>query len=123
MSDTTLSNGMSIEEFIEKAIKGGWKAGEQVNIQTYATKTPSVSIGDPTDPKEFMQTATILLDPLTWQAVGKVEGWNSHTEYGVDTLTTQQEEIAEMPTWKLYMHRLIDALAEGKSIEGYLSTL
>lgn len=86
---------MTIQTFIEKAIEGGWK--------------PSASwFGDvPVDSDGYH---TVLLNPLAWKAVGKVEGWVWNDE--------------KRNAGYIYnMHRMIDALAEGKTIEQFLEIL
>lgn len=70
-----------------------------------------------------------MLDPLAWQAVGKTEGKDNKIEYdiyGVEYKTLSQRANAEGETyswWKCQMHRMIDALAEGKTIEQFLETI
>lgn len=60
----------------------------------------------------------VLLDPLAWQAVAKVEGWRQgFYEYG------SANEAVEMAPYMVKMHLMIDALCEGKTIEEYLATL
>ena len=56
---------MTIKQFIEKAIGGGWKPHDHFN--------EPCDIGD-------LKYAEILLDPLAWKAVGKVEGWYDSKE-------------------------------------------
>ncbi len=116
---------MTIKQFIEKAIGGGWK--------------PKASwFGDvPIDSSGYH---TVLLNPEAWKAVGKVEGWNVTTykqtvparivsrvsRKGVVKYSVPAHiRMMKKPNarWKREMHRMIDALAEGKTIEQYLETL
>lgn len=61
-----------------------------------------------------LSDSEILLNPKSFQAVGKVEGWEEHSHaYG----------MVDMSGWHSNMHRMIDALAEGKTIEQYLESL
>jgi len=108
------------QRFIERALEGGWKKGHWEflglvdrteeplarfsNLRTVGASVHSVSV------------ASILLDPAAWQAVGKVEFWPDENPDPEDT-------GSYMPTWLLYMHGLIGALAEGKSVEEYLATI
>ena len=112
---------MTIKTFIEKAIKGGWNDGyEAYSIITGAHDGPHLQISD----KKFSNPAgklisihEIIVDPRAWQAVGKVEGWNKEHCVG--------NSIKGMTkgSWLYYQHTMIDALAEGKSIEEFLETL
>ena len=86
------------KDFIEKAIKGGWKQ----SLPKFVLNT-TIDINN------------IFLDPLAWQAVGKVEGWR--------TRKCEKEICIPCNDWKYAMHRMIDALAEGKSVEQFLQTL
>lgn len=90
---------MTIQTFIEKAIEGGWKRQELFHLWSDA-KTPC---------------PFFLLDPLAWQAVGTVEGWPCKKEDG---------RMQPVPFgWLQNMHDMINALAEGKTVEEYLETL
>ena len=55
-----------------------------------------------------------VLSVRFWQALGKTEGWEEEDIWTGDFYG---------PDWLLYMHRMIDALAEGKSIKEFLATL
>lgn len=98
---------MTIQNFITKAIEGGWRLKGYAG---YYTKTV------------IMQWAgnrayEILLDPLAWQAVGKMEGWElEETSDPYRLLNGKSEAINNI-------HRMIDALAEGKTIEQFIATL
>lgn len=99
---------MNQKTYIEKAIEGGWNYGRTghdritiANGEAYFGLHGTVFY--------LKNVSEILLDPRSWQAVGKVEGWErKHQGY-----------------WepKIEMHRMIDALAEGKTIEEFLETL
>lgn len=59
---------MNIKTFIKKAIEGGWVPNKNIpfaDIEGYAG---------------FYKEGT-LLDPLAWQAVGNVEGWDDVIAY------------------------------------------
>lgn len=87
---------MTIQQFIEKAEAGGFSC------------MPFLSDGGIT------VSNALFLEVEAWKAVGKVEGWN---------LGAHRVGADITPRWKKYMHRMIDALAEGKTIEQYLETL
>ncbi len=92
---------MTIKQFIEKAIEGGWKREEKHLEET--------SYG-----ADFNYSA-ILLDPLAWQAVGKVEGWGDEEQI--------RKSMFRGRDYKTQMNGLTPALIDGKSIEQYLDTL
>ena len=102
---------MTIQQFIEKAVEGGLEQKIVKGITGaffYKNNSEITIIGN-----------EILLDPLTWQSVGKVENWETdkyesirsyHAQYGGEVYTA-------------VFHGLIDALCEGKTIEQFLETL
>lgn len=74
---------------------------------------------DQYDWHDLFDVKTAFLDPEAWKAVGKVEGWP-----GIDQPYQNGDgKWREIPWWQFNMHRLIDALAEGKTIEQYIETL
>lgn len=87
---------MTIQDFITKAIEGGWKTEHPYEPNTQGFRD---------------ELNRALLDSLAWQAVGKVEGWKS------------PHNIAIQTEWSKKMHGLVDALILGKTIEQYLETL
>lgn len=104
------------QKFIEDAIKGGWgshlgkkwriAAGYIEHMQTYYGKGVW---------ERVIAISTALLDPLAWQAVGKTRGWVSYSEFA----------LARNPegTWRWQMHRFIDHLADGLTIEEALTQI
>lgn len=90
---------MSIQEWKDKAFAGGY-----------------AQIGFPEGSADLN---TMLLSPIAWQAVGKVEGWR---RWDTDQLTPSGNNIIR-EGYTLQMHRMTDALAEGKTIEQFLETL
>lgn len=103
---------MTIKDFIERAVEGGWS---QTSVQNDCTKL-------------------LFLDPLAWQAVGKVEGWGRYfcpeckmsgyvMSAGRPYCMGCGHDLGPILEWHHNMHRMIDALAEGKTIEDFLSTL
>lgn len=108
---------MTIQEFTEMALEGGWNApGLKSTIRYHEEK------GEMEEAFRFnrMALAAIVLDPSVWQAVGKVKGWGEG-----DLFPFYAEEYGQvrMPRYLYRMHRMIDALAEGQTIEQYLETL
>lgn len=85
---------MTIKQFIEKAIGGGWD--NQYHIDYYL--------------EDRDRQSTLFLKPEVWQAVGKVEGWDMNIK-------------GLRPEWQIRMHKMIDFICEGKSLEDYIKTL
>lgn len=98
---------MTIQQFIEKAIEGGWrpKPEHESNSMIFGPQL----------------TNALFLDPEAWKAVGKVEGWPKLANQLEENEVEFQDGVMLASTF--YMHRMIDALAEGKSVEEYLATL
>lgn len=134
---------MTISDFITKAIEGGWNSGVQQRIKDGAIVNETVDDGSDIvrvifwykDGHElirlnefnqetlYVTKQKILLDHLAWQAVGKTEGWNSARSAG-ETFDQKQYHVTfDMHSWEFQWFCLIDALAEGKTIEEFLSTL
>ena len=62
----------------------------------------------------------ILLDPLFWQCLGKERGWKLWMDTGYHT--TDETAIQDY-SWRVHWHSLIDALAYGRSIEDFFTSL
>jgi len=113
---------MEIKDFIEKAIAGGWNHRIQnATIQRVDADDHSFHVhfwdneGNQSDMFSYSLHA-LLLDPLAWQAVGKVEGWPTG-------FPDPKNQYSRGMSWKINMYRMIDHLAEGGTIESYLKTL
>lgn len=85
---------MTIQQFIEKAIEGGWKP-DNAERESYSGT------------HKYLFVAGVMLDPLAWQAVGKVEGWDKK----------------KYDSWKFVMLSMTEALINGKTIQEFLATL
>ncbi len=86
------------QQFIEDAIEGGWMEGEDSRYR-----------------RAYASIGNTLLNPLAWQAVGKTRGWTDYNDsYGVPEKSQR---------WNFQMHRFIDHLADGKTIEEALTAL
>jgi hypothetical protein len=100
----------SMQQFIEKAIAGGWHPdAREYNIlgfyeRHFEYQLRSIAAGRPAAVR-YMVYEMVLLDPRVWQAVGKVEHWYEGS-YG--------------PEWLHHMHKMIDALAQGQTLEAYV---
>ena len=136
------------QRFIEDAIKGGWtetrlESGEyaypdkgKVNSGGVYSTVFSIPFrgnwiqGQPLDANYFLTKYRILLDPLAWQAVGKTRGWLRVHCKGCgweDTSSASPQHHCPYPKWQethIYqMHRFIDHLADGKTIEEALAAI
>lgn len=104
--------GFGVKEFIEKAIEGGWKKGypnfkvEKVNDCGLWLDCKGL-LGDF---KFHYVREEILLDPLAWQAVGKVEGWK-------EDKYTRYDHFDNMPEYKEKMHRFVDNLCQQSTMQ------
>jgi len=130
---------MKTKEFIEKAIEGGWRTNHRyaLTFLKVGKKNAYFTITHTLTGKVAVPVPEILLDPLAWQAVGKVEGWKKwvwslYLDAGELNLKLETDDDSEHPGWdygfrwethRFYMHRMIDTLCEGKSIEQFLETL
>lgn len=104
------------QRFIEKAIEGGWKPNRYTKEQWERIKHlyPESGISE------------WQLDPLAWKAVGKVLGWEDSLWVGqMSQLVGEKLETHkwEVPQWQYQMHRMLDALAEGKTPNQYLESI
>jgi hypothetical protein len=105
---------MTIQSFIEKAIEGGWWP----KPSHYAIEFVEG------EPKETLTNySAILLDPLAWKAVGKVEGWCEGTPCQPNGECSDCGFQGHQVEWLMRQHDMLDALADGKTIEQYLETL
>lgn len=103
---------MKIKEFIEKAVEGGWSMDDYHPM--YITTA---------EPKH-VPLEGIFLDPLAWQAVGRVEGWEKRHNYACYIhLDGGKCDCVPEEEWEARMHDMIDALCEGTSIEEFISNL
>lgn len=123
---------MTIKEFIETAIEGGWKLGvDAKNIPGFKMYDYGFIFG--IELKSDIHINTIVLDPKVWQAVGKVKGWGkTGGEHDAgnypDVMICGRFDkpslgIFRWSVCEFKMHQMIAALTEGKSIEEYLQTL
>jgi len=103
----------STQQFIEKALAGGWQpAGRDFSVigfyeRHFEYQLRSVLQGR-SSAIQMMVYEAVLLNPKVWQAVGKVEKWYEG-HYG--------------PEWLHHMHKMIDALAEGQTLEAYIQSV
>jgi hypothetical protein len=100
----------STQQFIEDAIAGEW---DDTNY-AFSSSAPETSVARV---GEWEYDERIFLDPLAWQAVGKTREWNE------DYCGHWFRPRRSVPFWRFSMHRLIDHLACGKTIEEALAAI
>lgn len=110
---------MTIQQFINKAVEGGWKP---IPPLLFSSIEYTYHIG----------LDCIFTDPKAWQAVGKVENWGR--DVGVDCKNPIDEkgehcddydcnDIYYKIGWQCRMQGMVNDLIEGKTIEEFLSIL
>ena len=102
------------QRFIEDAIKGGWKEDIQVRYSGGRIERIYKAWGASTW-ERYMDLSTVLLDPLAWQAVGKMRGWY------ITTKPCNHSDNYHGTCMRCAWHCFIDHLADGLSIEEALS--
>ncbi len=102
---------MTIKEFIEAAMEGGYSQVDSLNIHQSDMNTyRSASV------KDLMRNIyRVFLDPEAWKAVGKVQGFYSNL--APKTVNTPCYQ------WELNFIHLTAALLDGKTLEEYIATL
>lgn len=102
---------MTTKQFIEKAIDGGYNGyPKPFCMECGGYQTPNGQ-------------TSMFLDPEAWKAVGRMEEWDGLDGFRINGNRAFYMHGRDWPGWKTAMHCLIDALAEGKTIEQYLASL
>lgn len=123
---------MTAQQFIEKAIEGGWKPfpDERVHKKVEIDESGSWVVFTTKVNVRSRIVAEILLDPLAWQAVGKVERWDigwQCDDCGARHICDGENCVAggthPYGFYRKAMYGLIDHLIGGGTIESYLATL
>lgn len=102
------------QRFIELAIEGGWIKDNPFFRNSMAERNKKYYITNEDRQREG------LLDPLAWQAVGKVKGWPNQTL--LQDYTVDGDRLSE-PTVLHNWHRFVVFLWKGKSIEEALGEI
>lgn len=125
---------MTIKEFIEDAVQGGYIAPDvYTKLMSYPkdgfTAKQAVDYGQE---MESLIINSIIFDPEAWKAVGKVKGRKVGGYPYVDEIVNNHRTGFVAPYegvdwygeyWQYAMHLMIDALIKGKSLEEYIATL
>jgi len=113
---------MTPKQFIEKAIEGGWThKGYLPKVGGCCHYNEAYGTGSYTHDSSHVvifKICEMFLDPLAWQAVGKVEEWKEEVNLRDSIIYRDYIRIAH-----INMHRMIDTLCEGRSIEQFLENL
>lgn len=130
--------GFGAKDFISRAIEGGWTVFGQVKKDSFRIEygphgivvhyhdTPTQKGFFPSQHVRSWDYATVLLDPASWRAVGKVEGWGitekgscgkcGYEPRGRGWLLSNPVTCPECRTGRgdyiFFMHRFIDTLTE-----------
>lgn len=108
---------MTLKEFIETAIKGGWYKEATYKIEGEEIIFMRVKYDAITGVLPF---STALLDHTLWQAVGRELGWSDYTEiityYDRNRVNRDCTHSHNEETWKHSQHKFLDSLQEGKSL-------
>ena len=111
---------MITQEAIKKAVEGGFEQykGFDFNGFNLVPNSDLVELiysAEGGDTTKTISIQEILLYPQFWQCLGKAMGWtDNHISQGFPHYGKQ---------WHFEWHRLINCLAEGKTIEDYFKQL
>lgn len=114
---------MTIQQAIKKAIEGGYQQKENHRYpERFGNGLHGIS-------EDFCIFET-LSDPTFWQSLGKAMGWKSRKHHlwpALEIIPKDDYEVVRreqvMEDWFYHWHRLIDFLAEGKTIEQFFEGL
>ena len=117
---------MTIKEIIEKGIEGGYLKEKNPKLFggleiLYGEETNNWSIGwknKEEDCNDGMSIHKLVLDPKFWESYGKVEGWEDSVVFN-----TNGESKKSINQHSRKMHKMIDHLCNGGTIESYIETL
>lgn len=112
---------MTIQEFIEKAIEGGYEEGR--NWKFVRANRYWVQWLDSNGSEVSINLNCYLLAPEVWKAVGRAEGWIYPDGRDVAKYYNNDPKRTPYPLWLWKMHRMVDALADGKTVEFYFKNL
>ena len=101
---------MKIPETIKKAIEGGY---DNQNARYIALGLES---------QTHCNYSDIFLDPNFWQSLGKAMEWGEVCINCHNSASSCCEEKYNQD-WKYFWHNFIDALASGKTAEGFFKEL
>lgn len=100
---------MTKKEFIRQIIEGGYVP--EHHIEQFKQALESKILGE----LSFQST---ILNPLSWKAIAKSKGWDKDILVSFHGIKAYKQEL-----WIFHMHKMIDYLIAGKTIEEFLETL
>jgi hypothetical protein len=112
-------------KFIEDAIAGGFAKDTVLGMRVTEVNGDNVLLREDAVTLT-LRISQILLQPLAWQAVGKTRGWTAEFEIATGLVIEGRDTVMSgeiVPKWRYEMHRFIDHLADGKSIEEALEAI
>lgn len=129
---------MTRQEFAEKAIKGGFNPLGQKYLDARAEENGMVCIKYTLwDMPLSISFDSLVYNPRAWEAVGKAMQWQNMPR--MMTLEIQDRVVQRLkdeefrkvltretvfrPWWLHVMHKMIDAQADGKTIDDYIATI
>jgi hypothetical protein len=106
----------AIEIAIQDAIRGGWRPPfilRRVELE--------VGFGE----LFYQMYASVFIDPLFWQALGKSRGWAEEVMPSGRTVADPSRKQSQIltPSYRWYWHRFIDHLIAEKTAEDFFKSL
>lgn len=115
-----------MKEAIQKAIEGGWiPFGEKITEWEFYDGILKVFAldGKKHRLKEYYLQEQIILDPFFWQALGKVEGWDTSNMKQWWQKSDIRDKITLLDRWENEMHSFIDHIAGGGDVDSFFKKL
>jgi hypothetical protein len=108
---------MTLHTALERSIAGGWKPWGRPDMTEVRVSDNKSQVGFSSyDYGLFwLSIGEICIDPLFWQALGKMENWKQDGPVRHGSYSKGE--------WYYRWHRLIDHLAQGGNISTFFETL
>ena len=115
---------MTIQEAIEKAIEGGYLSEDIRGRKAEVELEVDILIIQAGNFEMTVPESMVFLDHLFWHSLGKELGWKDRIYTAqVGHVNGYHDKEVRQEKWRKQWHRLIDALAEGRTAEEYFETL
>lgn len=116
-----------MKEAIQRAIKGGWKPKTSVfrnsKTQKHILETFTFCYPDEESIRQHKHFYEYFLDPLFWQALGKVEGWDTSNMKQWWQKCDIRDRITLLDRWENEMHSFIDHIAGAGDVDSFFKEL